>query len=233
MGMQSLEHELLQQVKSYEQQVLRNPIQCPFAICPRCHEHVTTFKLHEVRSRIYQVIVENDVHKINSVIIRMKCPICCLTFPLYPDFAFPYKRYVLPTIMGLSDRYLEDDGQSYRKAVTENNAEFYYQQVPDEQEISVLAHSTLYRWITSLTGLMQTLACALDIIKQKDPATSIFRVLAALTIPRKKYRSEARKTKLLRCRTLLRVEKEFVRIFSMGVKKISIFPDFATALNWS
>ena len=233
MGMQSLEHDLLQQVKSYEQQVLRNPIQCPFAICPRCHEHAPKFKLHEVIPRIYQVIAENEVHKIDSVIIRMKCLICLLTFRIYPDFAVPYKRYVLPNIMDLSSRYLEDDGQTYRQSVTEDNAEFYHQQVPEGQEIPVLAHSTLYRWITSLAGLVQTMACALDIIKQKDPATSIFRVLAALTIPRKKYRSEARKTKLLRCRTLLRVEKEFVRIFSMGAKKISMFPDFATALNWS
>lgn len=232
MGMQPLEHELLQQVKNYEQQVFRNPIQCPFTICPRCHGRDPSFKLHEIISRIYHVIVENEVHKINSVIIRMKCFICCRTFRLYPDFAVPYKRYVLPNIMDLSSRYLENDGQTYRKSVTENNAEFYHQQ-PEGQKISVLAHTTLCRWITSLAGLVQTLACALDIIKQKDPATGIFRVLAALKIPRKKYRSEARKTTLLRCRAFLRVEKEFVRIFSMGAKKFSIFPDFATALNWS
>lgn len=231
MGMQSLEHELLQQVKSYEQQVFRNPIQCPFKICPRCHGHAPKFKLHEIISRIYQVIVENEVHTIDSVIIRMKCLICCRTFRLYPDFALPYKRYVLPNIMDLSDRYLEDDGQTYRKSVTENNAEFYHQQVSEGQDVSVLAHSTLYRWITTLAGLVQTMACALGIINKKDPATGIFRVLAALEVPRRKYRSEARKTKLLGCRTLLRVEKEFFRLFSRGTKNLSVFTDFATALN--
>lgn len=233
MGMQSLEHEILQQVKSYEQQVFRNPIQCPFKICPRCHVSDPKFKVHEIISRIYRVIVENEVHTIDSVIIRMKCLSCCLTFRLYPDFAVPYKRYVLPNIMDLSSRYLENDGQTYRQSVTEDNAEFYHQQVPEGQKIPVLAHSTLYRWITSLAELVQTMACALSLINKKDPATGIFRILAALKIPRKKYRSEARKTTLLRCRTLLRVEKEFVRIFSMGAKRISIFPDFATAMNWS
>lgn len=231
MGMHSLEHELLQQVKSYERQVFRNPIQCPFQICPRCHAPDPKFKPHAIISRIYQVIVEDEVHTIDSVIIRMKCLICCLTFRLYPDFAVPYKRYVLPNIMDLSERYLEDDGQTYRKSVTEDNAEFYHQQ-ESGKKISVLAHSTLYRWITSLSELVQTMACALSLINKKDPATGIFRILAALKIPRKKYRSEARKTKLWECRALLRVEKEFVRLFSWGTKNISVFTDFATLLNW-
>ena len=58
MGMQSLEHDLLQQVKNYEQQVLRKTIQCPFKICPRCHERAPKFKLHELISTEISV---NDI----------------------------------------------------------------------------------------------------------------------------------------------------------------------------
>jgi hypothetical protein len=162
------------------------------------------------------------------LITRWKCPFCGKTFTLYPEFALPYKRYVLPSIMDRCSEYLEDDSQTYRRAVTSNNAEFYHQESSEDGSWPVLAHSTLHRWITSLSGLLQTMRSALEQIKQKAPHTGIFRKLAALRIPGQKIRSSHREKQLLRCCWLLWVQDEFIRIFST-----SIFPKFATMNNWS
>ena len=186
MGINYSEHDLLQQVKEYEQRILHREITCHFSFCPKCHCVPPVFKLHEARSRIFLVVVLNVIQKINSFITRWKCPICGSTSTLYPEFALPYKRYTLPQILNFSSQYLEDDDQTYRKTVTKDNAEFYHTEKFDEQSTPVLAHSTLHHWITSFAKLLKTITLALNYIKQKDPNTGIFRKVAALVIPSKK-----------------------------------------------
>jgi len=228
MGRKYLKHDLVQMVKDNTQNILHGHVVCVYTNCPKCHQEVDSFKLHEARTRIFLVLAENIVNRVLSLITRWKCPFCGKTFILYPEFALPYKRYVLPNIMDRCREYLEDDSQTYRRAVTSDNAEFYHQESSEDGSCPVLAHSTLHRWMTSLSGLLQTMRSALEHIKQKAPHTGIFRKMAALRIPGKKFRSSHREKQLLRCLRLLWVQDEFTRIFST-----SIFPKFATMNNWS
>lgn len=227
MGINYSEHDLLQQVKDYERKVLNRAINCIFSSCPKCHCKLSGFKLHEARSRIFLVIVFNEIQKIISLITRWKCPICGGTSTQYPEFALPYKRYTLPQIIDFISQYLEDDEQTYRKTVTRDNSEFYHAEKSDEEDTPVLAHSTLYHWITYFAKFKGAAKQALNYINQKDPDTGIFRKIAALGIPDKKYRSELRRKILLNCRELLCVEREFFRVFN----KFFIFPNFATTAN--
>lgn len=228
MGMDSFKHELLQKVKEYGQQILSSSYLCLYSECPKCNQEVDSFKRHEIRPRIFQILGQNEVVRVRSLISRWKCLVCGKTITYYPEFALPYKRYVLPSIMDRCKVYLEDDSQTYRRAVTSDNAEFYHHHKPEDRDQPVLAHSSLHRWITSLSGLVQTMRSALEHIKQKAPHTGIFRKMAALRIPGKKFRSPHREKQLLRCCKILWVQDEFTRIFST-----SIFPKFATMNNWS
>lgn len=231
MGMDSFKHEQLRMVKDYERQILEKNFVCPYPDCPKCKNAVDQFKLHEIKSRIFLILGGNEVEKRSSLISRWKCCICRKTFNYYPEFVCPYKRYVIPSIMDRCRLYLEDDKQSYRRAVTHNHAEFLHDSHKGEQP--ALAHSTLHRWVTTFSGLIETTRNALESIKQKAPHTGIFRKIAALHIPGKKFRSPQRKKQLYMCCILLWVQDEFVRLFSTTWKKASLFPWFATKNSWS
>jgi hypothetical protein len=231
MGMDTFKHKQLRMVKAYERRVLEKNFVCPYPYCSKCKHEVDHFKLHEVKSRIFLILGENEVERLVSLITRWKCHICGKTFNYYPEFVCPYKRYVIPSIIDRCRLYLEDDQQSYRRAVTHKNAEFFHDSHEGEQP--ALAHSTLHHWITSFSGMIETMRSALESIKQKAPHTGIFRKMAALRIPGKKFRSLHREKQLLRCCRLLWIQDEFVRIFSTTWKQASIFPWFATKNNWS
>jgi len=64
---------------------------------------------------------------------------------------------------------------------------------------------------------------AQDFILQVEPASSICRDLAGLTVPARKYFNQSRKNLLLACRMLMEIEKRFFRLFS-----VSIFHQLAT-----
>ena len=85
--------------------------------------------------------------------------------------------------------------------------------------------STVWRWLSFIGSLRHTLNNALNLIRQKSPASSIFRQI--YPIHPKKYRSDKRKNILQRSMRLFYAEDEFQRLF-----KISIFPDLATRYSW-
>jgi hypothetical protein len=58
-------------------------------------------------------------------------------------------------------------------------------------------------------------AKAQDFILQADPASTVCRDLAGLTVARRKHAGEKRKTLLLACRRLLEIEKRFCRLFDV------------------
>lgn len=224
--------EVIRMVKEYTGLVLSGRIQCPFETCPKCTLQPTQFKQHDTRYRYFFVIEGAVVKRMTSMITRWKCPLCAQTFTLYPDFALPYKRYLLLDIIRLATRYLVEDRLAYRRVVLWNNIQIIHE-IPRDGEVPGLAHTTLYRWITGLGKMYRTTAKALDCIKQKMPESNIFREVGALSVHPKKYRSQQRRELLVRCRTLLRVQDEFVRVFSSALRKISIFPKLATSCAWS
>ena len=233
MTTETCESTLLQVVREYTGLVIEGTIDCPFTVCLACMREPVVFKRHDTRYRIFYVITNNDILRAISMVIRWKCTLCKRTSTAYPEFALPYKRYLLPDIFELATKYLGDDRQTYRRAVLRNNAEIYHKCSDGRECGSPLAHSTLHRWISTLGKMRQTVAQALDYIKQKCPQSNIFREVATLVVHRRKYRSLERKALLVRCRTLLRVQEEFVRIFSDRLRRASIFPKLATQCSWT
>jgi transposase-like protein len=227
------ESTLLQVVQEYTRLVIEEAIDCPFTTCPACSRQPTVFKRHDTRYRIFYVITNDGILRTISMVTRWKCTLCKRTFTGYPEFALPYKRYLLPDMVNLAANYLEDDRQTYRRTVLRNNAEIYHKCSDGRECGSPLAHTTLHRWIGTLGKMLQTVAKALDYIKQKLPQSNIFREVSILVVHPRKYRSLKRKDLLLRCRTLLRVQEEFVRIFSNRLRQASIFPKLAAKCSWS
>lgn len=197
----------------------------PQGCCPRCSEQVATFKRHDSRERFFRFIVEYYVHIIKSLLVRWKCPICGKTFTDYPSFALPHKRYILMDTERFSGDYVEDEEQTYRKVVYPQDTEISYKEPDDKGVVRSLVPSTLWRWISSLGSMKETLGQALHLIRQKDPTSSIFREI--FPVSPHKYQSSQRKMILENARRLLRTGLEFHRLF--GHK---IFPHLGTVCSW-
>lgn len=217
------------QIESYSNDVLRNKIHCDLPSCPGCNTPSTSFRRHQARTRRFYILCDMLVQVILCLVIRWKCPTCKKSFTQQPPFAFRNKRYTRETILDFSASYLEDDASAYRKAVLEEGASFLHASTTkgEPHTSKELAHSTLYRWITSLGGMKEVLRCGQDLILQMNPASSICRDLAALGIAPKKYMTAAREGVLKRCRQLIHLEVEFRATFHN-----SIFPFFATKCEW-
>jgi len=89
----------------------------------------------------------------------------------------------------------------------------------DERHFS---HTTIWRWLGWLGRLRQPLRSALELIRQKDPRSTLHRQVCA--VPALKYRTPARRTLLEHALRLLRAAALFGRLFHR-----EFFPYFATA----
>lgn len=88
-----------------------------------------------------------------------------------------------------------------------------------------MAASTLWRWISRLGGLGETLHAACDLIRQKEPGSTLHR--KAWSVSMRKYRSEPRRQTLQQALRWIVTERVFARLFGK-----EMFPDFATAHGW-
>jgi len=165
-------------------------------------------------------LVEAVICRMRSYLTRWKCPLCGRTFTLYPDFALPFKRYVLPFIRERCAAYVDDVARTYREGIKEEDVAPSYW---DPDSGTALWPSTLWRWVGALGRLPVTVREGLKLIKQKDPSTGLFRVLGGMPIRAAKFRSAERKIVLERCRGLVTMDRDYVRLFS-----VSVFPDLAT-----
>lgn len=206
-------------IKAYQDKVEKNKI-TPHSLpaCPRCSVESAFFKIHAYRERRFLIIVEMFVRSVFCSLIRFRCPGCGRTVTFYPDFAMPHKHYTRPTIVGFSTNFLETDAGYQQATMVENSVPGY----PNSD--AVLAPSTIHRWITSLAQYLKTSRTALDLLLQENPALPICRDLAQLSIPPRKFRSEQRKKRLLRCLSLVRIDALFQATF-----KNSIFTNLAIA----
>ncbi len=181
--------------------------------CPRCDVESLYFKNHAYRERLFLIIVDMVVQPIQAYLLRFRCPGCGKTFPSYPDFAMPYKRYTRQTITGFAERYVSSD-DTYEQAVMDKDEKGVPGYADGEK---ILTSSTVHRWITSLGRLVNTTRKALDLICQENPKTPICRDLAQWVVPRPKYRSEGRKTCLLNCFGFLATEALFKTVFHLSI----------------
>ena len=207
-------------IKRYGLHAKHGWISCALDRCPRCHGHPVRFKRHGVRPRVFLVFAAEVIRRVRSYLTRWKCPLCQRTFTLYPAFALPFKRYVLPFMLTRCAAYVEDTARTYRDGVNEAGSPISHADADGGAE---LRPSTLWRWVGRLGRFPVTVGAALNLIKQKDPSTDVFRVLGSQRIRPGKFRGEARKHVLERCRALVTVNPVYARLFSA-----SVFPELAT-----
>ena len=207
-------------IRKYGHAAKHGGVSCDLDGCPRCQGQPVRFKRHGVRLRVFLVFVEEVIRRVWSYLTRWKCPLCKQTFTVYPDFALPFKRYALAFILARCTAYVEDVVRTYREGVNEGGSAICHE---DAESGVVLWPSTLWRWMDRLGRFPVTVRQALNLIKQKDPSTEIFRALGRLRIRAGKFRSEARKLILQRCRELVTADRDYARLFS-----VSVFPDLAT-----
>lgn len=215
---------MLEQIEAYNQKVRRNLIPCILPPCPRCSVDADQFKRHELRKRQFNVVVEQVIHTVKGLLIRWICPGCQKTFSQYPDFAIPYKRYVLPNILEYAERYIESEKMSYAKVLAKWAAG--YQRFDGDE--TQLFPSTIHRWLTTLGGLSQMLAKAQQLIRQKDPSAAVTRHLSQLIVSGKKFTTDTRRRILVRCRQILFVERRF-----RDILHVSIFPKVAADCRYA
>lgn len=196
----------------------RNLIACILPPCPRCAVPSDQFKRHEIRKRQFNIILDQIVQTVIGLLIRWACPGCGKTCSQYPEFAVPYKRYVLPDIIQYANRYLEDPDMTYELLV-KKWAAGYQREAGDEAQ---LWPSTIHRWITTLGGLPQTMAKTLQLIRQKNPNAATVRHLSQLSVSNRKFKTDERRIVLIRCRQLLLLDRLFHHIFN-----VFIFPKLA------
>lgn len=100
------------------------------------------------------------VRKLVVPLRRVRCPKCGSSFADYPPFLAAHKQYALPELFLRVKSYVEKDGMSYRLGVTETGLPIFHDEemqdpgrITDEDSSglpSILSHSTLYRWVTTL-----------------------------------------------------------------------------------
>lgn len=212
---------VIEEIRTHEKEVLAKLLPDDLRYCPHCKEIHTLFKQHDSRKRLFLVIVGSFVKIIRSFLGRWKCTLCGHTFTYYPDFAVPYKRYVKGNILILCEKYLGNDDATYRKVIEHDGSAIGYDSGTEKIDERQLVGSTVWRWLGFLGLLKECVRKSLDLIKQKDPSTKVFRQIHPVHY--KKYRSEERKDVLNYAMRLLFVEEEFKKLFS-----VSIFPKFAT-----
>jgi len=211
--------EITRQILEYTERVRQGQVQCNLPPCRCCKSDI--FKQHATRERQFYVTSEDMVKVILGLLNRWKCLGCGKTFTDYPEFAVPYKRYIVPIIKKYISLYTEDHLASYRKIIIRNCIGY-----PDSEQ--QLNHTSIHRWIKTFGSYSKIIRTAQDIYLQAKPQSSICRELTSLSIPLAKYRTQERKTLLQRCRQLLKIEVKFWSVF-----QASIFTRLATQCGFT
>lgn len=147
--------------------------------------------------------------------------------PTIPPFALRYKQFTSSTLLERAKDFLGGP-KSYRQAVREQRRSFVYddrQEHPLAARGAALAHSSLWRWLSWLSGLTRTMQAASQLICRKDPRSTLHRQV--ISIDPRKYRSEERRVGLEQAARMLLVEATFHEHFGK-----TIFPRFATGCGW-
>jgi hypothetical protein len=204
----------LQDIKAYLEKVEKNQISAQnLPGCPGCGLEAHHFKLHAYRERRFLIIVDMMVQAATAPLVRFRCPACKKTVAYYPDFALPHKHYTRQTIMGFAESFVASETTTYQQAAMVKEQRC----VPGYPGGESLAPSTVHRWITTLSGLVHSAQKALNLICQENPATRACRDLAQLTIGPCKFKSQARKKRLLDCFRLIVVEAFFKATFNLSI----------------
>ena len=190
---------LVERIDSYSDRVRKRTAPCARTVCPHCGLDVvsaqTPFACHGTRHRRFLVLVGSYVWRVAGLLARWRCPRCRRTFTDYPPFAAPCKAYTMPQMSERAARYISSESTSYRKGVCSANVPIFYAQRRGNKSFedsdtdvvlnfTTLAHTSLFRWVTTLAA--SALPNPTDLQRGFDPA------------PRK-FTSEARRCLLIAC----------------------------------
>lgn len=142
-------------------------------------------------------------------------------------FALPRKRFVQAPVLEKAGEYLGTE-HSYRKTVKDKGMPIMYDDrkpAKGRQPVG-LAPSTVWRWLSWLGGMPGTLRGAWELIRQKEPDSTLHRQPWAVS-PRK-YRSERRRDTLIGAMQVLALDRACGALFGAG-----IFPRYATSRGFS
>ena len=203
-------------LRAYGKDVLHDRVRCNLRRCPRCgckRKGKFFFRRHAIRYRFLFIVVGRMIHRIKVSLIRWRCPACGCTFTDYPPFTIPYKRYSFSQMRERARRYVLDKRTSYRKGVTTSALPLFHangciacaetsEREKQSEEVHTMAHSTLYRWITTFGHSKynsQDISCSTG-YKNHNPERP--REPIAFVISPRKYRKRTRKRVLEACRNL-------------------------------
>lgn len=213
-------------IQEYAKAVDAGDIRCPVTVCPHCRRKVDHFGCHQRRNRGFRALVRRFVRAVASRAVRWRCPHCGKTFTTYPDFALPFKRYSRQAVLEMTGRYQGDDDIGYREAAGRDGLPVFYEgRTPREIDYRALCHSTVWRWMTSLSRYAPIVQKALGLIRAKSSTSPVFR--DPLVVHPRKYRSEQRKGILKCVLRLFQVEAAY-----RGVFHESIFLHLAPSCGW-
>ncbi len=185
--------------------------------CPCCGYESNSeffFRRHALRHRYLLVIADGMIYRIQIFLPRWKCPSCNCTFTDYPPFVIPYKHYTLWQMREHAHRYVLSNQVNYRQEVTASGTPLFYadgqvataeasEWEKENEAVPAMAHSTLYRWITTLGSSNNLSQEALEHMGgSKLPPRQQPQTQDASAITPQKYRSQARKMVLEACRNL-------------------------------
>ena len=147
--------------------------------------------------------------------------------PIARPFALPHKQFVHAAVSDRAKAYLGNE-TTYEEATRHEGLPIMYDdRAPARGKVSVgLAPSTVWRWISWLSTLKNTLCAAAAAICQQEPQSVLHREVWAVSGT--KYRSEARRHVLEQAVRWIVTGSVFERLFGR-----KIFPDFAMAHGWS
>ena len=172
----------------------------------------------------FRLIVEGYVKIFRSGIWRWRCLTCGGAVHRLPSFALPYKRFVTDVVCDRSKTFLGSN-QSYRETVRQQGRAMVYDDRQDEdlaRQGAVLAHSTVWRWLSWLGDELQDAWRAVrQLIRARTSDSALHR--EGWGVSPYKYRSEARRLTLQRAVEGLVLAAVFQRLFGKA-----IFPRFAT-----
>lgn len=122
-----------------------------------------SFQKHGAVARTFLALVDGEIHRLKTWLMRWKCVACGTTFRHYPPGVAPRKHYLPASLLGLCQRYAQEEQATYRQVVKTQGQPLRYAGVAAEadwpesrkehEETRVLAHSTLWQWLGFLAAL--------------------------------------------------------------------------------
>ena len=146
--------------------------------------------------------------------VRFRCRDCRSVFTEYPPFALPYKRFAKPVLVEHAKRYLQND-HSYRQTVRGTYTPVAYDG-PQGEQGRQLSRSTVWKWLSWLGGLKETLQRATSLVLEKHPRANPARDVPP--IPAKKFCLQARHDVLHLAARLLVAAESVVQLFGAPLK---------------